>query len=472
MEPNEREQVIQLYKFGSFLLDTKDTTDYRLLYEGQPIKLQDKQFSLLCVLVRNHGRALSNDELIRELWPENCVEPQNQSRMANKQRVANLRNIQKQISLLRRKVGGKALIATPKKGWHSFIADVVEIESPPVLPDVYAELKFDKWIFHHREGRRIMLFLGAGITLALLYLIFYIFIKWSDPRIILSLIQTAVIGWAYLASSSIFDRGGKEFRSSSKPEPLIMRACGYDNPTKWNDAKDWAKDALKQYIPYWKFLLASWGCLYLFLTGTSYLQSLGSQGNLFNILSVCVTLFNNCNSLAITLCYVVLSDPTVFREADKNPNPIKLIKAIKKVGAIAIALFLMVEVLLIFVFFPSNASLIIWVADVLSGLAGGVTLALFVGRIQSRFLGPSLLLPLALYLYVVIQSLYVFINKDITGGTLMIGGALILKCLLYLYMAWLFKSGRLLFYLLRVRPLYERVNVEWKEFLFNLDKAK
>jgi len=109
-------------------------------------------------------------------------------------------------------------------------------------------------------------------------------------------------------------------------------------------------------------------------------------------------------------------------------------------------------------------------ADVISGLAGGVTLALFVGRVQSKFLGPSTWLPIALYFYVALQSLYIAIAQTPTRGALIIECALILKCLLFLYITWLFKSGRFLFYFLRVKTTYEHANPDWKTFFLNLDR--
>ena len=42
--------------------------------------------------------------------------------------------------------------------------------------------------------------------------------------------------------------------------------------------------------------------------------------------------------------------------------------------------------------------------------------------------------------------------------------ALVLKCLLILYMFWLFESGRLLFYLVRVRRATTQVDSEWQNF--------
>lgn len=224
--------------------------------------------------------------------------------------------------------------------------------------------------------------------------------------------------------------------------------------------------------------------------------------------SIAATVCNNCNSWMIALCFVVLNHPTVIRRkgpgADRaqtdGDNPAggrgqvngqetslaRLTRRILVGGLLAVVLFAVVEFVLVApahtklfgpswtpeeVFGPSWApGNILWAADFFSGIVGAVTLALFVGRIQSKFLGPSTWLPLAFFFYVAIQSLYLAIRTDAHWGPAMIEMALILKCLLYLYVAWLFKSGRLLFYLVKVRTVYERVNIDWHDFLANLNR--
>lgn len=150
----------------------------------------------------------------------------------------------------------------------------------------------------------------------------------------------------------------------------------------------------------------------------------------------------------------------------------RLAKVIIIAGGAAILLFTATEWALVFFtqIGGEDKKPILMAMDVTSGLFGGTALALYVGRIGSKFLNPPDWLIPAFYFYAVIQPLYLFIQND-TGGAFIIGGALILKSLLYLYMAWLFKSGRLLFYMVRVRAIYESVNAQWKDFLWNLDKA-
>lgn len=93
-------------------------------------------------------------------------------------------------------------------------------------------------------------------------------------------------------------------------------------------------------------------------------------------------------------------------------------------------------------------------------------MALFVGRFQSKFLKTPDWLINTLYLYTVIQTLFIFFGDESREGwtAVIIHAALFLKCLLILYTFWLFQTGRLLFYLVRVRRASTQVDSEWQNF--------
>lgn len=56
-----------IYRFGEFELDEEGR---QLRRNGEPIFLQPLIFSLLALLVRNHRRVVSKDELLDTLWPD------------------------------------------------------------------------------------------------------------------------------------------------------------------------------------------------------------------------------------------------------------------------------------------------------------------------------------------------------------------------------------------------------------------
>src|SRR3954454_21774726 len=63
-----------MYEFGSFRLDPAQRV---LLREDRVLALTPKGFDLLLVLVRNAGRVVLKDELLREVWPDTFVEENN-----------------------------------------------------------------------------------------------------------------------------------------------------------------------------------------------------------------------------------------------------------------------------------------------------------------------------------------------------------------------------------------------------------
>src|ERR1700755_2946535 len=67
------EQTRYVYEFSDFRLDPEGAPNYRLMRNGQPYKIQDMPFRLLRLLAENHGRELTNEKLIRLLWPEEAA---------------------------------------------------------------------------------------------------------------------------------------------------------------------------------------------------------------------------------------------------------------------------------------------------------------------------------------------------------------------------------------------------------------
>ncbi|HMG76647.1 MAG TPA: winged helix-turn-helix domain-containing protein [Pyrinomonadaceae bacterium] len=477
-EPKSEVFGVHIYEFSDFRMDTLDKTDHRLLCKGQPLHLPPKQFLLLKLLVQSHGQTVSTELLISQLWPE-----YDSGSATEVTRRSYHWRLDKQISLLKHTLdGGRDIIQRPRgEGGCRLAAVIKEVTAPIISPESYDDFKFGNWILFSNNGRAMTAFFILALMVSLLGFSFpgnWQGISWfQNPVAILCLVQFATVAVALIGSFITF-KHGREFRSTnSTQDTVVMQASGYTDVDEWNNAKRRATLGLRQYIKYWRFLLACWVLLYLalFLGGlpiqtlTSLMpQTLGWWRATYpHALPIAATFFNNCNSLAIALCYIVLQSPTVSGSAGRSGRQRPALKGTVVVGLLLIILFTALEILLSsrVVSYELN-----WlrIADVISGIVGGVSLALFVGRIQSRFLDPPALLPLAFYLYVVIQSLFVSIG-DKSQGPLIIEAALILKCLLYLYVAWLYKSGRFLFYLVRMKPLFENVNANWKDFFLNLD---
>lgn len=518
MGANVRAQTSQVYEFGDFRLDTH-TPRLCLAANNQPVKIQPKQLRLLCILVERHGQEVSSEELYKYVWEGASLSPLGKSDKERLSRGSDLNKLHTQFKLLRQLIG-KEMIDNPRRGWYCFKAPVKIITIPPEMPEVIpvvpnlvsegwhetpeevvSDFEFKDWLIQSKECRRIKLFLGAGVIFSLLYSIAYLLrhlinlptLGRINPGVVLCSIQFVVIGGALCASYFIFDENVKVFPASAEADAALMEISGYTDKENWQKAKAGTISSLRQFSDHWKFLLAAWSCLYFLLIFVMYFKvpveefkalavpgiqqvpEYPSRLFWFCVVSIAANIFNNLNSLALALCFVVLNHPTVFREDQQKTSLDRITKRILRWGVLATAVFTLVEVLL--VFFPPQRWFnwmttpnYMWALDLLSGLVGAITLSLCVGRIQSKFLGPSTWLPLSLYLYVAIQSFYAAIPTESWGG-LMIEAALVLKCLLYLYVAWLFKSGRLLFYLARVKTIYQKADIEWHGFLANLNRG-
>jgi len=99
-----------IWLFGPFSLDPEQRV---LLRDGKPIALTSKAFEILNLLVENHGRAVSKEEMMRQVWPDSFVDES---------------NLAQHIFHLRKVLGdtheGKAYIETLPRHGYRFVAAV------------------------------------------------------------------------------------------------------------------------------------------------------------------------------------------------------------------------------------------------------------------------------------------------------------------------------------------------------------
>lgn len=137
----------ELYEFSRFRLDVPERL---LLRDGKRVRLPDKAFQTLCVLVRRAGELVTKDELIGEVWADSIVEEN---------------NLDQKISVLRQTLGeqraakGKEkFIETVRGHGYRFIPEVRTIaaanaaapaEEPLVVGHVHAAVP--------KRGRRTII---------------------------------------------------------------------------------------------------------------------------------------------------------------------------------------------------------------------------------------------------------------------------------------------------------------------------
>jgi DNA-binding winged helix-turn-helix (wHTH) protein len=108
-------KTLEIFEFEGFILDGVERT---LTRNGTLLALTPKAFDTLLYLVRNPGRMLSKDELIKEVWPDTFVEEV---------------NLAVNISTLRKVLGedpqDRRFIATVSGRGYRFVAPVSRRES-------------------------------------------------------------------------------------------------------------------------------------------------------------------------------------------------------------------------------------------------------------------------------------------------------------------------------------------------------
>ena len=334
------------------------------------------------------------------------------------------------------------------------------------------ENTFEEWMRGHGRGVTA-LFLTCVILTSAISIWLYLSSGLTNQAKPFACLAQAVVILIAFAHSLLLARP-RGFGSVGCATENNIKEAGYEDGRDLQSDSDKISRALKQYANHWRWLLISWLCLYVFLAILGFkgldlstlitnadgaTQLLGIRLSLFN------TLLNNWNTGMLFLCFYVLNKQMKDESNKRN---------LADTPFIGLAFFLLIVLTTVFefmsvaniskAFIPKGASLA-------SGIAGAIAMALLVGRLQSKFLGPRLWLLIALYSYTAIQPLFLYLEKNDKWAILMINFALVLKCLLYLYTAWLLQSGDLLFYFARVRRIYRTVPVQRKAFRRLLDQG-
>jgi hypothetical protein len=102
----------------------------------------------------------------------------------------------------------------------------------------------------------------------------------------------------------------------------------------------------------------------------------------------------------------------------------------------------------------------------ISGIGGGITIALLVGRLDSRRISPPRYVVGLLYLYALIQPLFPWLEPTSPYLALsMFSLALVLKVILFLFVYWTFASGKLLYYCVRMTELLDGAEQDFDQFV-------
>ena len=439
------------YQFGRFRLHVADNGNMSLLSHKQGIGLTTGELTILRVLLENRGQFVKTRTLLE------CV---TQSSRASENIVHGA------VRQLRRTLNDVELIKTERSKGYCFTGSVTISSHEP------SDLNAPQNVIDQNAPR----ISGSVYPIETTS-------RRRDPFLIVALlVGTAVLllpfGLAFASGS---------WKSVTKQigfiqALMILVAIGYDyfltsNPRpKDTDAETRrALIAVQQFRRSWRLLLASWCCLYvtlLFSQGLSF--SPDNAASHWQTLQVITTFLNNSSALMLVLCYLVLNRPTVIQVAGREVENIPLARGLIVVGG-----FGLLEASLVVYLEKSGhadyVAIVLFGADLLSGVVGGIAMALFISRLDSRLLGANRLLPIipiVLYFYVVIQPFYPLLNWTYPLGNQVpehfdlwiMQLAFLLKSVMYIYVTELLKSERLLFYMICARRVYENAATEWRNF--------
>ena len=438
------------YLFGRFHLKVAENSRMTLFSDGHAIALSVVESTILRELLEKRGQFVKTEDLLK------CVSPS---------ATASENIIHGAVRGLRRTLNDADLIKTERSKGYCFTGAVQRRAD-----DGSAELPLSEEI---DRGLSVAPAAPAVTSSAS-----------RNPFVVIALLVSAPV--VLLPFGLVFFGGNWE----SLPKQLgfiqalmILVAIGYDfyfsDKGESSDADTETRRALfavQQLRRSWRLLLASWCALYITLPFSEWFAPTSGQPPSWQwqALQVSATVLNNCSALMLVLCYLVLNRPTINRIADRDVEDVPL-----KLGLLLVGVAGVLEALLVAFSgrfgFPDYARDVLFGADLLSGVVGGIAMALCISRFDSRLLGTSGLLPvvpIVLYLYVVIQPFYPLINRTFPNSQALpqhfdiwiMQLAFMLKSIMYIYVTELFRSERLLFYMIYARRVYESVETEWSVF--------
>ena len=441
--PEVAEGAAFAYEFGRFVFSITEVGPI-LCSEGRVITLSTAEGTILRALLERNGEFIRTEELLR------CISP---SPMASENLVHGA------VRGLRRTLNDADLIRNERSKGYSFTGDVRLRNSLQTPRSLAAKQESDVAQGPAAQKRDPFVAVALLVTAPVVLLPFGLVLfggSWESLPRQLGFIQALMILVA-VAYDWYFSEGRRE----TKPSTDSLRAML----------------AVSQLHRFWRLLLISWCCLYLTLPFSEWLApgtSAEAASWPWQGLQVIATSLNNASSLMLVLCYLVLNRPTIIRVANRQVDDVSL-----KPGLFLIAGLGLLEALLVAVLDRVNSgassSDVLFGFDLLSGIAGGIAMALCISRLDSRLLGTKGLLPIipiVLYFYVVIQPFYPLINRTFPNrfglsqhfDLWIIQLAFMLKAVMYIYVTELFRSGRFGFYMIHARRIYEDVDSEWMQF--------
>jgi DNA-binding winged helix-turn-helix (wHTH) protein len=432
------QRTLKSYLFGPFRLDLE--TGYLYREDGEMVELTATPRKILEHMLENTneqgGTLFTRERIIAAVWGNIAVESA---------------TLDKHIGALRKAFGrgdDQSVIETKHREGYRFKLPVrrtyeAGVEPQELRATTYVRQPspiadtFGLWLFS-RRGATLLLPIAVIVSVTVAASIFYRKCP-TLAQTIASAGQCAIIFGLFVHSLRKRPKGLSLNKSTAE-----VTDAGYNGRDEYAAEEPILQRRLRLFTRWWSAMLASWVALYFVYAWETWgIDCFAASTN--EVASVLEAVFNIVNTAMVILCYNVLN-----QEPGRQRRSSGVITA---PAAIGIALLVLIPLL------SQSRSLTpqqgLAALTLLTGLYAGVYMALFVARLQSKFLDPAPLLVVLLFSYTAIQPLALYIQNSKEWAWAVLDYALALKCLLYLYVFWLIESGDLLFYFREVKRNYD-----------------
>jgi DNA-binding winged helix-turn-helix (wHTH) protein len=444
------EKPLKTYLFAPFKLDLEKGYLYR--EDGEEVELTATPRKILEYMLENtseQGDTLfTRDKIIGGVWGNVVVESA---------------TLDKHIAALRKAFGrgerDQSVIETKHREGYRFKLPVKRIygeanhESvPAVTTPVGAPLPVavPHEISHSRPGADTfglwLLGRGGGTILFLIVVLVTATVAASTfYRSCVALAQTIASAGQCIVIFVLFLHSllKRPRELSLNTNSAALAEAGYNDLAEYAAEQPILQKAASQFTKWWSAMLLSWVALYLVYAWETWGIDCSANAS-SQPASILEAILNIVNTSLVILCYDVLNkEPGRRRKSGLFTGP----------AAIGLALLAVIPLLSGLRILTPDQGLAAF--TLLTGLYAGIYMALFVARLQSKFLDPAPLLVVLLFSYTAIQPLALYIQTSKEWAWVVLDYALVLKCLLYLYVLWLIQSGDLLFYFREVKRNYD-----------------
>jgi hypothetical protein len=269
---------------------------------------------------------------------------------------------------------------------------------------------------------------------------------------------------------------------------LVILAFAWQDPFTSRSKEPQASEVVLNFHACWCLFWLSLLVMYMVLIAQELMTQLNGASEVsvgMEVLTLAANFAGNLANLFLLLCFLVL--------ARRNSDPRRL----QWVAWCAVLVVVtLAEVIFVMVSSGANsrlppppvASPARFMIDLVYSFAGAISLALLIGRLESKFILAPLWVVGVLYCYAIIQVVFPICDhvpkwfKDVDSPTRLsliehtlrsletglYGAAAVLKVVLFLFVSWMLQTGVLLYYVCGVHSLEDEVIRERREFINRL----